>query len=221
MTHFSVRSDQVYSVVEEWLHAVTHGLGFILSLVGLAFLVSAASAYGTGSLVVGVTVFGIAMAVLYLASCLNHAVPHLHWKPALLAFDHCAIFLLIAGTYTPFALMLPGAWSGPLLLGLVWGLAAYGILLRFVNPARFDRISLWIYLAMGWLGCIWAIPICERLGFSASILLGAGGLAYTIGTVFFAWRSLRFNHVVWHMLVLAGSACHYAAVMLGVMGAHA
>jgi len=202
-----------YSVSEEFLHALSHGLGLALSLAGLAVLVSLASLRGDAWQIVGCSVFGASLVLLYTASTLYHGMHPGRAKRVFQRLDHAAIFVLIAGTYTPFTLVnLRGAW-GWTLFGLVWGLAILGILLRTAFPVRMGKFSVALYLAMGWLVVIAAEPLAHALRPGGLELLVLGGLAYTVGILFYAWERLPFHHAVWHGFVLAGSALHFACVL--------
>jgi hemolysin III len=202
-----------YTLGEEITHAVTHGLGLLLSIGGLAILVAAASVRGDAWHVVGCAVFGATLVLLYAASTLYHGIHSRRAKRVLRQLDYAAIFLLIAGTYTPFTLVsLRGSW-GWTLLALVWGLALLGIALQVTIPSRARRLSVPIYLAMGWLVVIAIEPLVRSVHPQGLLLLFLGGLAYTLGVVFFAWRRLPYNHAVWHVFVLAGSACHFSCVL--------
>jgi len=202
-----------YSNREELLHALSHGAGLLLSLAGLAVLVSLASLRGDAWQIVGCAVFGTTLVLLYAASTLYHGMPPGRTKRVFQRLDHAAIFLLIAGTYTPFTLVnLRGAF-GWTLFGLVWGLAALGITLQATLPERMEKLSLPLYLAMGWLAVIAAAPLAHALQPAGLALLALGGLAYTLGTLFYAWERLPFHHAVWHGFVLAGSALHFACVL--------
>jgi hemolysin III len=205
--------DPGYTLGEEIAHAVTHGLGLLLSIGALAVLVVGASVRGDAWHVVGCAVFGATLVLLYAASTLYHSIHHQRAKRVLRRLDWAAIFLLIAGTYTPFTLVsLRGGW-GWTLLALVWGLAILGIVLQVTFPARVRRLSIGIYLAMGWLVVIALEPLVHSLHPEGLMLLILGGLAYTLGLAFYGWRRLPYNHAVWHVFVLAGSACHFSCVL--------
>jgi hemolysin III len=162
---------------------------------------------------VGASVFAATIVLLYLASTLYHALPRNRAKRVLQVIDHGAIFLLIAGTYTPFTLgVLRGAW-GWTLLGVVWGLAAVGIVLKAVGRLRHPALSVCLYLGMGWLVLIAVRPLWLRVPLAGLLWLLAGGLAYTAGLAFFAAKGMRYSHLVWHLFVLAGTACHFFAVL--------
>lgn len=202
-----------YSKAEEIANSVTHGLGAILSIAGLVVLVVLASVRGTAWHVVGVSVFGGSLIILYSASALYHGLTSPRIKRWFRIMDHSAIFLLIAGTYTPFTLVnLRGPW-GWALFGTVWGLAVVGVILQTGVIKRGATASVLLYLAMGWIIVLAVKPLTASVESGGLALLVAGGLFYTVGVIFFAWRSLRFGHAVWHGFVLAGSICHFIAVL--------
>jgi len=199
---------------EEIANGLTHGVGAVLAVVGLAVLALSASRHGTTRAVVGCVVFGAALVVLYSSSTLYHSVGpgHARAKAVLRVIDHSAIFLLIAGTYTPFTLVsLWGPW-GWALFGVVWGLALAGITLRLALQRRPTALFLALYLAMGWCIVLAAKPLLAAVAPGGIALLVAGGLAYSAGVVFYVWRR-PYHHAIWHAFVLAGSAFHYAAVL--------
>jgi hemolysin III len=206
-----------YTPGEELANALTHGVGLALALVGLVTLVAAARARGGTLCAAACAVFGASLVALYASSTLYHSLrASPRAKEVLRAVDHSAIFLLIAGTYTPFTLVtLRGAW-GYSLFAVVWTLAAAGITLRIVLRRRPTALFLTLYLAMGWCVVVAARPLFAAVGPSGGGLLLAGGLAYSLGVPFYVWRRLPYHHAVWHLFVLAGSALHYAAVLLCV-----
>jgi hemolysin III len=199
---------------EEIANSVSHGVGFVAALASAPVLIVAAVKTGTSINVIGASVFAATMVLLYCASTLYHAVSRDEVKALFRKLDHGAIFLLIAGTYTPFTL---GALSGPLgwtLFGLVWGLAVIGVTLKAFDRIEHPVASLGLYLAMGWLCLIALEPLQQRVPMPGLLLLGAGGLSYMAGVAFFAVDSrLRYGHFVWHLFVLAGTACHFFAVL--------
>ncbi|UCE84937.1 MAG: hemolysin III family protein [Deltaproteobacteria bacterium] len=203
----------LYSAAEEIAHAVTHGLGLILSAAGLVALVAAATLRGTTWHVVGCAVFGVTLVLLYAASTLYHGVTSPRAKRVLRQVDHAAVFLLIAGTYTPFTLVnLRGSW-GFTLLALVWGLAILGVALHVAIPRGARRLSVPLSLAMGWLVVIALEPLVRSVHPEGLLLMVLGGVAYTLGVVFYTWRRLPYNHLIWHLFVMAGSACHFSCVL--------
>jgi len=201
-----------YSLAEEITHGITHGVGLALSLAGLATLLVAASLRGDAWHLVGCAVFGTTLVLLYAASTLYHSLPRGRAKQVFQRLDHAAIFLLIAGTYTPFALVSLRGTLGWALLAAVWSLAALGIALVTTIPQRVRHVSLVLQLVMGWLAVLALEPLTRALHADGLALLVAGGLAYSLGAVFYAWRRLPYNHAVWHLFVLAGSACHFSCV---------
>jgi len=205
-----------YPLADEVASAITHGLGVLLSIGGGAVLMTLAALTGDLWTIVGAGVFVGSMVVLYAASTLYHAIPHRRVKDVLQTFDHCAIYGLIAGTYTPFligALRGPWGWS---LLAVIWGLAVAGIVFKLFTTGRFRALSTAIYIAMGWLIVVAGGPMRDALADGTLVWLIAGGLAYTAGTVFYLAR-WRYAHAVWHGFVLAGSVCHFAAVTVEVL----
>lgn len=198
---------------EEIANSISHGVGLVAALVATPFLVLQAVRRGDTGFIVGASVFAATMVLLYLASTLYHALPIGKAKRVFRVIEHSAIFLLIAGTYTPFTLgVLRGAW-GWTLLGLVWGLAVAGVALKAFNKMSHPIISTSLYLLMGWLILIAVNPLYARVPASGLLWLVAGGVAYTAGVAFFAADSrLRYSHFIWHLFVMAGTACHYFAV---------
>jgi len=204
----------VQSRGEEFANSISHGFGLIAAVVATPFLIRHAVRHGDAWFVVGASIFATTMVLLYLASTLYHALPVGRAKRVFRVIEHSAIFLLIAGTYTPFTLgVLRGAW-GWTLFGLVWSIALAGLMLKALNRMPHPIISTSLYLLMGWLIVIAAHPLSERVATSGLLWLIAGGLAYTVGVVFFAFDSrLRYGHFIWHLFVMAGTACHYFAVL--------
>jgi hemolysin III len=203
--------------LEEIANAITHGIGLLLSIAGFVVLLVLAALRGTAWHIVACSIYGATLICLYTASTLYHAVISPRVKRALRIFDHSAIYLLIAGTYTPFLLVsLRGPW-GWSLFGVVWGLALAGVLFKFWFVERFAMLSTAVYIAMGWLVLIAAKPVITHLSLTAIIWLLAGGLAYTGGVIFFAAKRIPYSHAIWHLFVLAGSICHYFAVFSTVI----
>jgi hemolysin III len=197
---------------EERANAMLHGLGAMLAAVGLAFLLARAGLYDTGRHIGSATVYGASMVLLYLASTFYHGISRPRVKAVLEVLDHSAIYLLIAGTYTPFALITLGGALGWVLFGVVWGVAAVGITLQMVFPGRFRTAMTLLYVAMGWFAVLAAGPLLSRLAPGGLVLLFGGGLFYTSGVYFYHRKRFIYSHAVWHLFVLAGSACHYAAI---------
>jgi hemolysin III len=201
-----------YSVGEEIANSLTHGIGAALAIVGLVVLEVYAARFGSARHVVSCSIFGISLVMLYTASTLYHSIPRPKTKQMLRVCDHLAIFLLIAGTYTPFALVNLNGPLGWTLFATVWGLAVFGILFRLVFGNRYHGFIVGLYLAMGWTAVLAAGPLWRALETRGMLLLLLGGLAYTVGIVFYAWKRLRFSHAIWHLFVLAGSALHFLAI---------
>ena len=199
------------SLGEEIANSVSHGVGLLAALVAAPFLVLEARRGGAVA-IVGASVFAGTVIVLYLASTLYHALPKNTAKRVFRVIDHSAIFLLIAGTYTPFTLgVLRGAW-GWTLLGVVWGLAVLGVTLKSVAGIRYPRLSTTLYVGMGWLALIAIRPLWHLVPLAGWLWLIAGGIAYTAGIAFYAAERMRYGHLVWHLFVLIGTACHFFAV---------
>ena len=198
---------------EEIANTVSHGVGFAAALAVIPVLVVSASRQGGPSAVVGGAIFGSAMALLYLASTLYHAFPQGRAKQFLRRLDHSAIFLLIAGTYTPFTLGVLGGGWGWSLFGVVWGIAVVGIALKLLYGPRFPKTSSAMYVAMGWMVVIAARPLWQNVPGWGLALLVLGGLSYTGGVVFYLAPKLRYSHFIWHLFVLAGTTFHFFAVL--------
>ncbi len=202
---------------DEIANTVTHGIGLVLSVAGFVVLLVLAAVRGSAWHIVACSIYGLTLICLYTASTLYHAVVSPRIKRALRIFDHSAIYLLIAGTYTPFLLVnLRGPW-GWSLFGVIWGLALAGILFKFWFVERFGFLSTAVYIAMGWLVVIAAKPVITHVPFTALVWLLAGGLAYTAGVIFYASKRIPYSHAIWHVFVLAGSICHYVAVLSTVI----
>jgi len=210
----TVSADRAQTRGEELANSISHGVALLASLFALPILIVGAGREGGAASIVGASVFGATMTLLYMTSTLYHALPAGKAKRAFLVLDHCAIFLLIAGTYTPFALgALRGAW-GWSLFGVVWGLAAFGITCKAVFAARGHVLSTGLYLGMGWLVVVAAPRLFEALPAAGLMWLLAGGLAYTLGVCFFVLDNrVRYAHFAWHLFVVVGSACHFVAVL--------
>jgi hemolysin III len=205
--------------VEELANCATHGVGLALSVAGFVALLLPAWAYGDAWHVVSCAVYGASLVTLYLASTLYHGARSPRAKRWFQVLDHCGIYLLIAGTYTPFTLVtLRGPW-GWTLFGLVWGLSLAGILFRLVFGGRYRPVAVASYVALGWLCVIAVKPILAQVPLGALAWIAAGGLAYTAGVFFFAARRIPHHHAIWHVFVLGGSICHYVAVLLYVLPA--
>ncbi len=207
----------MYTVGEEIFNSISHGVGVLLSIAALVLLIVFAAIYSDGYGMASALVFGISLILLYTMSMVYHIVQNEKGKKVLRIFDHCSIFILIAGTYTPYLLgPLRGA-LGWTIFGIIWGVTVIGILLNAISLERFKVISLICYVLMGW-GIILSIkPLAQNLELGGLILLIAGGLVYTVGVVFYAMKKYRYMHSVWHLFVLAGSVCHYFSILLFVL----
>lgn len=203
-----------YGFFEEVANLATHGVGLALSIAGLTLLVTFAGLSGDPWRIVSFSIYGAALVVLYASSTLYHGIPCRGAKRVLRRLDHSAIFLLIAGTYTPFVLVLLRGGLGWTLFGIVWALAAFGVAVKVAFIGRFEVLTVLLYLGMGWLGVAAIRPMVGALPAGGLALLFAGGLAYTVGVAFYAGRCIPFNHAIWHMFVMGGSVCHFLTVLL-------
>jgi hemolysin III len=207
--------DWTQSVGEEVANGISHGIGLIGAIIGTPILLLAVVHHGETPFIVGTIIFTTTLLLVYLASTLYHSWPHTHTKSLLQLIDHSAIFLLIAGTYTPFALGPLRDSGGVPMLGVVWALALFGVIMKATRGVlRHRRLAMTLYLGTGWLGLTCIHPLALAIPLSALLCLIAGGIAYTAGTLFFANERLRYGHFVWHLFVLAGSSCHFAAVFI-------
>jgi hemolysin III len=198
---------------EEIANSVSHGIGLLASLAAVPLLIGAAAERGKLGGIVGASVFGTTMVLLYSTSTLYHAWPLNRTKRVLRVLDHAAIFLMIAGTYTPFTLgVLSGGW-GFTLFGLVWAMAIAGVVLKGVGGVGRERLSTGLYIGMGWLVLIAIAPLWRAMEPWGLFWLAAGGVAYTLGVVFYTAKRLRYGHMIWHLFVIAGTACHVIAVL--------
>ncbi|MEJ5206904.1 hemolysin III family protein [Denitratimonas sp. CY0512] len=205
-------SQHAASFREEVANALTHGFGAAAALAAGAVLITLVALHGDGWQLAGTIVFCAALLLLYVASTLYHAIPHPVAKARLKVFDHCAIYVLIAGTYTPFTLIgLRGAW-GWSLFAVIWTLAVAGVVFKLFFTGRFKLVSTLIYIAMGWLVLVAIVPMTRALDAWALGWLFAGGLAYTAGTFFYMSRRIPYAHTIWHSFVIGGSTCHFLAV---------
>ena len=202
---------------EEIASALTHGLGAVTALGASAVLITLAAIYGDGWQLASAIVFGVALLLLYTASTLYHAIQHPVAKGRLKIFDHCAIYILIAGTYTPFTLIgLRGPWGWGL-FAAIWTLAVAGVIFKLFYTGRFKRLSTLIYIAMGWLVIVAIKPMWRELdGFTLGWLF-TGGVFYTLGTYFYHRESVRYSHAIWHLFVIAGSVCHFVSVTAQIL----
>lgn len=212
-----VDGERRYSLGEEIANSVIHGIGIVLAIAGLGVLIAFSSLHGTAFHVVGCSVFGTSLILLYTTSTLYHSIPFARAKGVLRALDHSAIFLLIAGTYTPFSLVnLRGPW-GWSLLAVIWGLAVVGILVRVTQGRKSNATAVGFYVAMGWTVLVAIKPLVANVAPGGVLLLVIGGLVYTVGAAFYLWRSLPYHHAIWHAFVLLGSIFHFFAILFYVI----
>ena len=203
--------------VEEAANSLTHGLGLLLSIGGFAFLVILAAFKGDGWHIASSVVYGASLVILYAASTIYHSTTDPARKKQLQIIDHCCIYLLIAGTYTPFILVLLRNGLGAGILAVVWAAALFGIAMKLVFRLRFSGVAIALYLLMGWIGVIAVQPLYLALGTIPLILVVSGGISYTAGMLFFGWHGLRHHHAIFHLFVLAGSILHFYAVAFYVL----
>lgn len=206
-----------YSLREELVHATTHGAGVILSLAGLSWMLFLSISASDPWRIVASLVYGLSLIALFLASTVYHGWPHSPHKSLFKMLDHCAIYILIAGTYTPFLLVAMRSNTGWWLFGTIWALATAGILTKLWFQHRFPALQLASYLFMGWLVVIAAPQLAAAIGPEGMKWLIAGGLSYTIGAIFYAAKRLKYNHAIWHLFVLSGGVCHFLAVVWYVL----
>ncbi|MBT8040904.1 MAG: hemolysin III family protein [Xanthomonadales bacterium] len=207
------RQERIQTRGEEIANAASHGFGLLAAVIAAPFMIASAAERGTLADVVGVSIFAATIMFMYATSTIYHAVPHPSGKKLLRLLDHNAIYLLIAGTYTPIVLgVLYGAW-GWTLFGLVWGLALAGIVLKTVSGQRFHTLTIGIYVAMGWIVVIAVKPLFAAMAPAGIAWLVAGGVAYTGGIWFYRHKEMPFSHFIWHLFVLAGTFCHVVAIM--------
>ena len=209
----SDKTIKYYSRAEEILNVLTHGIGMFFSIPALFYLINLANEKGTVSHLIGFIVFGVSLFILYFASTVYHTVQQPKLRKRLNILDHASIYILIAGTYTPFTLVgLEGAWKWSI-LGIVWGAALAGVIFKLFFTGRFDKLSTGLYLIMGWIIVIAYKPLSVGISEDSMYWLFAGGIAYTIGAVLYMFRKLPFNHAIFHLFVLIGSVCHFVSAV--------
>jgi hemolysin III len=208
--------DRDYPIGEEIANSITHGIGTLLSIAGLVILIVWADMNGDAWHITSFSIFGGSLIFLYLASTLYHSLTGRKTKAVFARLDHVAIFILIAGTYTPIVLTtLRGPW-GWTLFGIIWGLALFGIILRSIYLEKYKYLSLALYLGMGWLFVIALPKVIEEMPAISLDYLVYGGVAYTVGVVFYVWKKLPYNHAIWHLFVLTGSILHFFSILYSV-----
>ena len=213
-------SKRLFTLGEEIIHSITHGIGAGLSIAGLTLLIVKAVLYGDVNQIVSFSIYGATLVILYLASTLYHSFQYPRVKRIFKVIDHASIYLLIAGTYTPFLLVgLQGAWSWTLLV-IIWGLALLGVSFKTLFVHRFQKLSLLAYILMGWLSVVMLKELAVNIPIGGLIWLAVGGVVYTVGVIFYVLQKIPYMHVVWHVFVLGGSICHYFAVLLYLAPSH-
>lgn len=206
-----------YSLREEIANAISHGIGVLLSIAALVVLIVFSAKYGDAWHVVSFTIFGVSLLMLYTNSTLLHSITNLKAKNVFEILDHVSIYVLIAGTYTPFLLVTLRGPLGWTLFGIVWGLALLGGIMKSLFVKKFIFLSTMLYIGLGWI-IIFAIgPLIDRLAPHGIAWLVAGGITYTLGTIFFLWRKIPYHHMIWHFFVIAGSVCHFICVLFYVL----
>ena len=206
LSHFAELS------VEELANVITHGAGLVLSVIGFIVLLALAVSNGDVWNITGTIVYGTSLVILYAASTLYHSAITPHRKSLLQMLDHCCIYLLIAGSYTPFLLIVLRDGIGPGMLAVVWAIALFGIVFKLIFRQRFKALGIVLYLAMGWLGLFLAGPMYSALGLTPLLFIMAGGLSYTAGMIFFGWKTIKHHHAIFHVFVLGGSILHYIVI---------
>lgn len=202
-----------YSSGEKLADLASHGLGIAASIAGLVMLVIVGSRFESALPVTSYTIYGGALLLGFIASTLYHVLHRSRIAPALRIADHSSIYVLIAGTYTPVTLIgLQGAW-GWSLFGVVWGIALLGVMLKVVFPGRLERLSIGLYVALGWVGLVGIEPVVDRLSWPALALLGCGGVLFSLGVIFLLWRRLPYHNLIWHLFVIAGATAHYFSII--------
>lgn len=217
MTIIEARPDSIHHRIEEWLNSATHGIGAVLSVIGTIALVVAAGQMGDAWKVVSFSIFGATLIMLYMASAFYHGSRSPRLRSVFKTLDHCAIFLLIAGTYTPFLLVNMRGTVGWTFFSIIWSLALSGVILKVVFKHRFRLVRVGIYLLMGWLIVFASADLVNSLSETALHLTIAGGLVYTVGVVFYLLDRIPYMHAIWHLFVIGGSACHFSAIYFGVL----
>lgn len=207
----------VFSKREEIAHAITHGIGSLLSIIALIFLIFFASINDGILSIISVTVFGVTMLLMYISSTLVHSLPVGKWKNALLIIDHASIYFFIAGTYTPLLLITIQGTIGWILFGIVWGLALIGTILKVFFVKRFVVLSTLFYILMGWLIVVAWGPLSEAMHQNGLVLLISGGIFYTVGAIFYVWKKIPYHHVIWHVFVIIGSTFHFFTILFYVI----
>jgi len=206
-----------YSLPEEKTNIISHAIGFVFSIVALVLMVIKASLYGNGWHVVSVSIFGLSLMSLYAASTFYHSAKDLKVRSRMRIIDHASIYVLIAGTYTPFVLITLNGSIGWMIFGACWGMAFIGITLKLFFTGKYDVISTLMYVFMGWIIVFAIKPLIDSLAAEGLFWLFAGGVAYTVGAILYSFKKIKFNHAIFHIFVLLGSACHFVSVWFYVL----
>ncbi|MGB0908087.1 MAG: PAQR family membrane homeostasis protein TrhA [Maricaulaceae bacterium] len=209
----------LYSPREEFANALTHGVGFLVSASALVYMMRVMPPSYSAVQTVGVIVYGVSLMLMFLSSTLYHAINHPNAKPALKRFDHCAIYLLIAGTYTPIFTIAVQSNLSIVILIIVWGMAVIGVVFKAFFAGRFERLSVGVYLAMGWIGAVMLYKVYQDMETAAFALLLGGGLLYSAGVIFYVNKRIPFNHAIWHCFVAGGALCHCLLIAKYIVGA--
>lgn len=202
-----------FTTKEEMAHAITHGIGAILSVFGLILLLERSIAFGNIWHIVSSAIYGGALVTLYVSSTLYHAAPYGKVKNRLQKLDHAVIYIMIAGSYTPLTLISLHGVVGWIIFSIIWTLAIFGLLLDLFAKKRHHKTAITLYLVMGWMILFVIKPVMASVAVDGIWLLVAGGVSYTVGVVFYVWKSLPYNHVIWHLFVLGGSALQYCSIL--------
>ena len=208
----AIRQTKYYNVIEEVFNSLTHGLGAVLGAFGLVLLLLNALQHDSRTYVVSAVIYGTSIVFLFMASTLYHAIPNRGAKRVFKIIDHSAIYLLIAGTYTPILLVTFSDTFGVVMMVVIWTLAVAGVIFKIFYSNRFHNLSLITYLGMGWLALFAAYELIQNLPWAALALLVAGGIVFSLGTIFYRSQRIPFNHAIWHLFVLGGCMCHFLAV---------
>lgn len=198
-----------YSVAEEWLNVLSHGLGLVFAIIGLVYLLMRSD---SAVAVTSSAIYGTTLTIMFLASTFYHGVNDQKVKGALKLVDHSAIYLLIAGTYTPYLLVSIGGWIGITAIVVIWSIALFGVIFKCFARTRFPKVSVITYLVMGWLAVFLVYPLYQSVPGSGLLLLVAGGICFSVGVLFYISKKVRFTHAIWHVFVVAGCACHYFSI---------
>ncbi|MBD3657119.1 MULTISPECIES: PAQR family membrane homeostasis protein TrhA [Marinobacter] len=217
MTITQPPAQSVHHRIEEWINSATHGIGAVLSVIGTVALLVGASRLGDSWKIISFSIFGASLILLYLASALYHGATRPQLRTLFKTLDHCAIFLLIAGTYTPFLLVNLRGATGWTLFAVIWSLALTGVVLKVIFKNRFKLARVGIYVAMGWLILFASSDLVQNLSETALHLTVAGGIVYTAGVAFYLADRIPYMHAIWHLFVIGGSACHFSAIYFGVL----